>query len=65
MAADDFEFSMRVFDPKEKTDADKSVQFVKVAVKRGDAKLKPDDFIEKYVKPNLAKLVKVLPLDAT
>lgn len=64
MAADNLELGIRVYDPKEKTDARKSVSFVTVDIPREDATMKVDAFIEKHIKPKLAQLTN-LPLDAT
>jgi hypothetical protein len=62
--ADNLQLGIRVYDPKEKKDATMAASHFTVDFPRSDATLKVDDFIAKYIRPNLAKL-KNLPLDAT
>ena len=49
-------FTLRLHDPDEKRDASKSSSWVTVNVSREDLTMKKEDFLAKYVAPNLAQL---------
>lgn len=57
MPKDTLTFTLRIHDPAEKKDAAKSTSWVVIEVQREDLKISQAAFIEKYVAPNLQKLV--------
>ena len=52
-------FTLRLHDPDEKKDAAKSTSWVVLSVPREDLNMDQGHFIEKYVRPNLAKLTQL------
>jgi hypothetical protein len=56
MPEDTLTFTLRLHDPAEKNDAEKSTNWAVVQIPRADLKLSQAEFIDKYVVPNLATL---------
>jgi len=48
--------TLRLHDPDEKRDATKSTSWVVLNLPRADLAMKQDDFLAKYITPNLAQL---------
>lgn len=59
--ADELTLTIRVFDPKEKADANLSACWVVVKVLRSDLGMSQADFIQKYIAPNLSNIKNLLP----
>lgn len=53
---DTLTLTIRLHDPKEKTDPKKSAQWATVKVSRGDLGLPKNQFVEKYVEPALGEI---------
>lgn len=51
MPEDNLTLSIRLHDPAEKKDANKSTGWVVAQIPRADLAMSLDDFVEKYVKP--------------
>lgn len=56
MPADDLTLTIRMFDPTEKTDADKRAAWVTTYVAREDIALPTQQFLDKYITPKLSEL---------
>ena len=56
MAQDDCTLTIRIHDPNEKVDAQKSATWSRVKFPFDDLKLSEDEFIAKHVKPAFAQL---------
>lgn len=57
MAIDDYVMTIRVWDPLEKNDHEKSAQWVIVRVARADlAGMTQEQFVERYLKPAVPQL---------
>jgi hypothetical protein len=59
MAEDALTLTLRLHDPKEKTDAAKSASWAVVQVDRADLEMAKADFVAKYVEPALAELTQL------
>jgi hypothetical protein len=59
MAEDTLLLTIRLYDPKEKTDAKMAASWVPVQVDRSDLGMSQADFVAKYVAPALAQLAQL------
>jgi hypothetical protein len=59
VAEDTLTLTIRLHDPKEKTDAAKSASWAVVQVDRGDLGMAKADFMAKYVTPALTQLTQL------
>ena len=54
--ADQLTLTIRLYDPTEKRDSSMAASWVTVKVEREDLAISADDFVAKYVKPNLSQI---------
>jgi hypothetical protein len=59
MAEDTLTLTIRLHDPKEKTDAAKSASWAVIQVDRADLGMAKADFVAKYVTPALIQLTQL------